>query len=73
MPVGCFHLTAASVALQTLWVGPWLSRVCGWTPLTWGGLQRCYALNIAMLPDLSVLGCAHVPRLTARGWTAQAL
>ena len=58
------------VALQTLWVGPWLSRVCGWTPKQ--AAQGLFALNVTMLLTFLSWGVL-VPRLTARGWTAQAL
>jgi predicted MFS family arabinose efflux permease len=58
------------VALQSLWVGPWLTRVCGWSAQqTAGGL---FAINLAMLLTFMGWGVV-VPRLYARGWTAHSL
>ena len=69
LPMGFFHY-GGLLALQSLWIGPWLSRVCGWTPQQ--AAQGLFALNLAML--LAFLGWgALVPRLYSRGWTAQAL
>lgn len=69
LPMGFFHY-GGLLALQSLWIGPWLSRVCGWTPQQ--AAQGLFALNLAML--LAFLGWgALVPRLYGRGWTAQSL
>ena len=69
LPLGFFHY-GGMVALQSLWVGPWLSRVCGWTATqAAGGL---FAINLTMLCTFFTWG-ALVPRLYARGWTAQRL
>lgn len=69
LPMGFFHY-GALVALQSLWIGPWLSRVCGWTPQE--AAQGLFGLNLAMLAAFLGWGLL-VPRLYARGWTAQAL
>jgi predicted MFS family arabinose efflux permease len=69
LPMGFFHY-GGLVALQALWIGPWLSDVCGWTPRE--AAQGLFALNVAMLLAFLSWGMA-VPRLHARGWTAQAL
>ena len=69
LPMGFFHY-GGLVALQALWIGPWLSDVCGWTPRE--AAQGLFALNVAMLLAFLSWGTA-VPRLHARGWTAQAL
>lgn len=69
LPMAFFHY-GGLLALQSLWIGPWLSRVCGWTPqAAAGGL---FALNLSMLFSFLAWGVL-VPRLYARGWTAQSL
>ncbi len=69
LPMGFFHY-GGLLALQSLWIGPWLSRVCGWTPQE--AAQGLFALNLAML--LAFLGWgAVVPRLYSAGWTAHRL
>jgi predicted MFS family arabinose efflux permease len=69
LPMGFFQY-GGLVALQSLWVGPWLTRVCGWTPgETAAGL---FAINVAMLLSFMAWGFV-VPRLYAQGWTADRL
>lgn len=69
LPMGFFQY-GGLVALQSLWIGPWLTRVCGWTPEeTAAGL---FAINVAMLLAFMAWGFV-VPRLYAHGWTAHAL
>jgi predicted MFS family arabinose efflux permease len=69
LPMGFFQY-GSMVALQSLWVGPWLTRVCGWSAQeTAAGL---FAINFSMLLAFMAWGIA-VPRLYARGWTAQGL
>ncbi len=69
LPMGFFHY-GGLLALQSLWIGPWLSRVCGWTEHE--AAQGLFAINMSML--LTFLGWGVVvPRLYARGWTAQML
>lgn len=65
-PLAFFHY-GGMVAVQTLWAGPWLVRVCGWTPQqAAGGL---FAINVSML--LAFLGWGLVvPRLYRSGWSA---
>lgn len=69
MPSGFFHY-GGLLALQALWIGPWLSRVCGWTPQE--AAEGLFVLNVCMLLAFLSWG-AVVPRLFARGWTAQSL
>ncbi len=58
------------LAVQTLWAGPWLTEVCGWTQAQ--AAQGLFFINVAML--LTFLGWGLVlPRLYAKGWTAQIL
>lgn len=68
-PLAFFHY-GGMVAVQTLWAGPWLVRVCGWTPpQAAGGL---FAINVSML--LAFLGWGLVvPRLYRSGWSAARL
>lgn len=69
LPMGFFQY-GGLVALQSLWVGPWLTRVCGWTPAeTAAGL---FGINVVMLVTFMSWGFV-VPRLYARGWTAHGL
>lgn len=65
-PLAFFHY-GGMIAVQTLWAGPWLVRVCGWSPdAAAGGL---FAINLCML--LAFLGWGVVvPRLYRSGWTA---
>jgi predicted MFS family arabinose efflux permease len=69
LPLG-FFLYGGLVAVQSLWAGPWLTDVAGWSP---GEAARgLFAINLAML--FAFLGWGLVmPRLSARGWTAQRL
>ena len=65
-----FFIYGGMVAVQTLWAGPWLTRVAGWTaPQAAEGL---FFLNLAMLLAFMAWG-AVTPRLTARGIGAVAL
>ncbi|GAB4554952.1 MAG: MFS transporter [Rhizobacter sp.] len=69
LPMAFFQY-GGMVALQSLWIGPWLTRVCGWSAQqTAGGL---FAINLAMLLAFMGWGMA-VPRFYARGWTAHGL
>lgn len=69
LPMGFFQY-GAMVALQSLWVGPWLTNVCGWTAQQ--AARGLFGINLAML--LTFLGWGFVvPRLYARGWTAHGL
>jgi predicted MFS family arabinose efflux permease len=69
LPMGFFQY-GGMVALQSLWIGPWLTRVCGWSPgETAAGL---FGINVAMLLTFMAWGFL-VPRLYARGWTAHGL
>ena len=69
LPMGFFHY-GGLLALQSLWIGPWLSQVSGWSPQE--AARGLFVLNVGML--LTFLGWGVlVPRLYARGWTAQSL
>jgi hypothetical protein len=66
VPLG-FLTYGGMVALQTLWAGPWMTRVAGYSPTeAAGGL---FAINLAMLINYSVWGWLN-PKLALRGWDA---
>jgi hypothetical protein len=58
------------IAVQSLWAGPWLVKVCGWTPEE--SAQGLFAINLSMLMSFMIWGSV-VPRLFRRGWTAHRL
>jgi predicted MFS family arabinose efflux permease len=68
-PMGFFHY-GGLIAVQSLWAGPWLVQVCGWTPTS--AAQGLFAINMAMLISFMTWGVV-VPKLYTRGWTAQRL
>ena len=64
-PLG-FFLYGGLVAVQSLWAGPWLTRVSGWTATQ--AAQGLFSINLAMLVAFGVWG-AVMPQLAARGVT----
>ena len=68
-PMGFFHY-GGLVAVQSLWAGPWLSQVCGYTPAQ--AALGLFGINLAMLAAFWLWG-ALVPRLYAKDWNAQRL
>lgn len=68
-PMGFFHY-GGLIAVQSLWAGPWLVEVCGWTAAQ--AARGLFVINISMLLSFMAWGSV-VPRLYARGWTAQSL
>jgi MFS family permease len=68
-PMGVFQY-GGMVAVQSLWAGPWLVQVCGLTPQE--AARGLFGINCAMLVTFMSWGVL-VPRLYARGWTAQGL
>lgn len=68
-PMGFFQY-GGLIAMQSLWAGPWLIQVCGWTPRQ--AAQGLFAINLSMLLSFLSWGVL-VPRLFARGWTPQRL
>ncbi|MEY4295533.1 MAG: Bicyclomycin resistance protein [Pseudomonadota bacterium] len=66
VPIG-FVLYGGMIAVQTLWVGPWMTKVAGYTPeQAAGGL---FAINFAMLLNYWCWGWLN-PKLAASGWDA---
>ncbi len=66
LPLGLL-MYGGMVAVQSLWAGPWLTRVCGWTQAQ--AAQGLFFLNLAMLLTFFGWGLL-MPRLNARGWNA---
>ncbi len=69
LPLG-FMLYGGLIAVQSLWAGPWLTQVAGWTPDE--AARGLFVINLSML--FTFLGWGVVmPRLTARGVEALTL
>ncbi len=68
-PLG-FFAYGGLIAIQSLWAGPWLTRVSGWTPAE--AAQGLFTINLAMLFAFMTWG-AVMPGLSHRGWTAARL
>ena len=68
-PVG-FFCYAGMLAVQTLWAGPWMTVVGGYTPLS--AATGLFAINLCMLCTFWVWGLI-TPRLAKRGITANKL
>jgi predicted MFS family arabinose efflux permease len=68
-PVG-FFCYAGMLAVQTLWAGPWMTVVGGYTPLS--AATGLFAINLCMLSTFWVWGLI-TPRLAKRGITANKL
>lgn len=65
-----FFQYGGMVAVQSLWAGPWMVQVCGFTPQQ--AARGLFGINVAMLVTFMAWGVV-VPRLYARGWSAQRL
>ena len=68
-PLAFFHY-GGMIAVQSLWAGPWLVQVCGWTPEQ--AAAGLFAINLSMLLAFLAWGL-FVPRLYRAGWSAQRL
>lgn len=68
-PLAFFHY-GGMIAVQSLWAGPWLVRVCGWSPSQ--AAAGLFAINLSMLAAFLAWGL-FVPRLYQAGWSAQRL
>jgi hypothetical protein len=69
VPLGFFSY-GGLVAMQTLWAGPWLVKVAGYSPLQ--AAAGMFWLNVSMLVAYWLWGLAN-PGLTRRGFTAERL
>lgn len=68
-PMG-FFIYGGLVAMQTLWVTPWMIRVVGFTPLE--AASGLFWINVAMLATFWGWGMIN-PWLTQQGYTAERL
>lgn len=64
--VSAITLQGSFIAMQSLWAGPWLTRVLGFTAAE--SAQALLAINIVLMLSYLALG-AVTPRLAARGVT----
>ena len=69
VPLGFFNY-GGMVAVQSLWAGPWLTQVCGFTPGE--AAAGLFGINSAMLFTFMAWG-GLLPRLYQRGWMAPRL
>jgi len=69
VPIGFFNY-GGMVAIQTLWAGPWMVKVAGFTPLE--AATGLFWLNLAMLVTFWAWGLV-MPGLARRGLTAERL
>lgn len=69
MPVACV-VHGGMTAMQTLWVGPWLTRVAGWSSQE--AAAGLFSLNLGMLLVFSAWGTG-LAWLQRKGWTARRL
>ena len=68
-PMGFFNY-GGLVAMQTLWAGPWMIKVAGYTPLE--AATGLFWINVCMLVTFWLWGLV-TPALTKRGYTANKL
>jgi predicted MFS family arabinose efflux permease len=66
VPIGFFNY-GGMIAIQTLWAGPWMTRMAGYTPAE--AAAGLFAINLAMLINYSVWGWMN-PKFASRGWDA---
>ena len=65
-PLG-FVVYGGLIAVQSLWAGPWLTRVAGWTPGK--AAEGLFGINCCMLIAFAIWGSV-MPALARRGVTA---
>ena len=68
-PMGFFNY-GGMIAMQTLWAGPWMVKVAGYTPLE--AATGLFWINVCMLITFWLWGLV-TPRLTKRGYGANKL
>lgn len=68
-PLAFFHYGGV-IAIQTLWAGPWMIRVAGYTPLE--AATGLFWINAAMLLTFWAWGLVN-PHLARRGWDVNRL
>ena len=65
-----FFINGGLIGMQTLWLGPWLTRVVGLSPLQ--AAAGLFSINLASLLAFSVWGLV-MPGLVRRGWSSERL
>lgn len=68
-PIGFFSY-GGMVAIQTLWAGPWMTQVAGWSPQE--AATGLFAINLSMLVSFWLWGLV-TPQLAKRGIHANRL
>jgi len=68
-PVAFFHYGGV-IAIQTLWAGPWMVRVAGYSPLE--AATGLFWINASMLLTFWLWGLVN-PWLASHGWSANRL
>jgi predicted MFS family arabinose efflux permease len=68
-PLGFFNY-GGLIAIQSLWAGPWLTEVSGWTPAQ--AAQGLFAINLSMLFAFMTWGVV-MPRLVKAGVSTRQL
>lgn len=68
-PIGFFNY-GGMVAIQTLWAGPWMVKVAGYSPAQ--SAQGLFGINLCMLFTFWLWGVLN-PHLARRGWSAERL
>ena len=68
-PMG-FFVYGGMIAMQSLWIGPWLTQVGGRSAV--GAAQGLFLVNLAMLLAFLCWGLV-MPRLTRIGWAGERL
>ncbi len=68
-PLG-FVAYGGMIAMQSLWIGPWLTQVAGASPVQ--AAQGLFAVNLAMLLAFLCWGLV-MPGLIRRGWAGERL
>jgi len=68
-PMG-FFVYGGMVAMQSLWIGPWLTQVAGRSAV--GAAQGLFLVNLAMLVAFLSWGLS-MPRLIRAGWAGERL
>jgi predicted MFS family arabinose efflux permease len=68
-PIG-FVVYGGMVCIQTLWAGPWMVRVAGYTPAQ--SAQGLFLINACMLATFWAWGLAN-PWLARKGWSIERL
>jgi len=67
IPMGLFNY-GGLMAIQTLWAGPWMTRVAGYTPLQ--SATGLFWINVTMLISFFLWGY-FLPKISALGFTAK--